>query len=94
MHNLCNYFKFGLVHRFRQKNFQHKIVTFFLPISFSICLGAQKKRLIETVLLSTHNICFGLEIRKLFLCDALLTNYKGLLVVKEVMLFLRFFFYI
>ena len=28
-------------------------------------LGAQKNRLIETVLLSTHNICFGLEIRKL-----------------------------
>ena len=26
-------------------------------------LGAQKNRLIETVLLSTHNICFGLEIR-------------------------------
>ena len=32
-----------------------------------ICfLGAQKNRLIETVLLSTHNICFGFrEIRKL-----------------------------
>ena len=29
-------------------------------------LDAQKNRLIETVLLSTHNICFGLEIRKLF----------------------------
>ena len=28
--------------------------------------GAQKNRLIETVLLSTHNICFGLEIRILF----------------------------
>ena len=28
-------------------------------------LGAQKNRLIETDLLSTHNICFGLEIRKL-----------------------------
>ena len=39
--------------------FQHKIVNFFLPIIFSIFLGAQKNRLIETVLLSTHNICFG-----------------------------------
>ena len=29
-----------------------------------MCLGAQKNRLIETVLLSTHNICFGREIRK------------------------------
>ena len=28
-------------------------------------LGAQKNRLIETVLLSTHNICFGLEILKI-----------------------------
>ena len=27
-------------------------------------LGAQKNRLIEAVLLSTQNICFGLEIRK------------------------------
>ena len=26
-----------------------------------MCLGAQKNRLIETVLLSTHNICFGCE---------------------------------
>ena len=25
----------------------------------SICFGAQKNRLIELVLLSTHNICFG-----------------------------------
>ena len=29
-------------------------------------LGAQKNGLIETVLLSTHNIYFGWEIRKLF----------------------------
>ena len=29
-------------------------------------LGAHKNRLIEMVLLSTHNICFGSEIRKLF----------------------------
>ena len=30
------------------------------------CLGAQKNRLIEAVVLSTHNICFGLEIRNYF----------------------------
>ena len=35
---------------------------------------AQKNQLIETVLLSTHNICFGLEIRKLFFWYALLTK--------------------
>ena len=29
-------------------------------------LGAQKNRLIETVLLSTHNICFVSDLRKLF----------------------------
>ena len=38
---------------------QRKIVIIFLPISINICFGAQKNRLIETVLLSTHNICFG-----------------------------------
>ena len=37
-------------------------------------LGAQKNPLIETVLLSTHNICFGREIRKLSFCYALLTK--------------------
>ena len=33
-----------------------------------------KNRLIETVLLSTHNICFGGEIRKLIFWYALLTK--------------------
>ena len=37
-------------------------------------LGAQKNRLIETVLLSTHNICFVWEIRKLNFRYALLTK--------------------
>ena len=40
-------------------------------------MGAQKNCLNEMVLLSTHNICFGWEIRKLFFRHALLT--KGLL---------------
>ena len=39
--------------------FERKIVNIFLLISFSIRLGAQKNCLIMTVLLSTHNICFG-----------------------------------
>ena len=40
------------------KMFERKIVIIFLPISFNIyVLDAQKNRL--TVLLSTHNICFG-----------------------------------
>ena len=37
-------------------------------------MGAQKNRLIETVPLSTHSICFGGEIRKLFFWYALLTK--------------------
>ena len=41
------------------KNVQRKIVNIFLPINLSICFGAQKNHLIETVPLSTHNICFG-----------------------------------
>ena len=41
------------------KNFQRKIVNIFLPIIFSICFGCSKNRLIKTVLLSTHIICFG-----------------------------------
>ena len=41
------------------KNFQLKIVIIFLPINLTYVLGAQKNRLIETVLLSTQNICFG-----------------------------------
>ena len=40
-------------------NYQRKKVNIFLPISFNICLAAQKNRLIETVLLSTHNIWVG-----------------------------------
>ena len=32
---------------------------YFLPSILTFVLGAQKNRAIETVLLSTHNICFG-----------------------------------
>ena len=37
-------------------------------------LDAQKNRFIETVLLSTHNICFGLEIKKIVLQYTLLSG--------------------
>ena len=36
-----------------------KLLLFFLSISSSICLGAQKNPLLEMVLLSTNNTCFG-----------------------------------
>ena len=42
-----------------RKFYELKIVIIFLPINLNMCLGAQKNHLIEMVLLSTHNICFG-----------------------------------
>ena len=51
-----------------------KFAFIFLPIILNMCLGAQKNRLIETVLLSTHNICFRLEIRKIIFQYTLLSG--------------------
>ena len=42
-----------------KQKFQRKIVNIFLPKFLAYVLGAQKNHLIETVILSTHNICFG-----------------------------------
>ena len=39
--------------------FQRKIVNIFYPAILTYILGAHKNRLTETVLLSTHIICFG-----------------------------------
>ena len=43
-----------------------KLYIFSYPSVLTYVLGAQKNHLIEMVLLSGHNICFGWEIRKLF----------------------------
>ena len=43
----------------KQKNVSVKVRLFSYPSVLSCDLGAQKNRLNETVLLSTHNICFG-----------------------------------
>ena len=56
MHLFCEAISMGPVKQFFLKR---KIVIIFIPISLNICLGAQMNRLIKTVLLSTHNICFG-----------------------------------
>ena len=49
-----------LHNRFRlTKNFSVKMLIFSYPSVLTYVLGAHKNRLIETVLLSTHNICFG-----------------------------------
>ena len=45
-------------------NLQRTILNIFLLIILTYVLDAQKNRLFETVLLTTHNICFGWEIRK------------------------------
>ena len=48
------------MHRFRKTKFLSvKLLIFSYPSVLTLVLGAQKNRLIETVLLSTHNICFG-----------------------------------
>ena len=39
-----------------------------------MCFGCSKERLTEKVLLSTHNICFGLEIRKIIFQYTLLSG--------------------
>ena len=44
--------------------FRVKLLIFSYPSILTCILDAQKNRLIETVLLSTHNICFVLEKRK------------------------------
>ena len=58
------------------------------PSVLTYVFGAQKNRLIEMVLLSTHNICFGWGIRKLNFRYALLTKvlyiYKTGIVQKNV----------
>ena len=46
---------------------------FSYPSVLTYVLGAQKNCL-ETVLLSTHNISFGWEIRKIIFCYALLSG--------------------
>ena len=49
------------------------LIIFYLKI-LAYVLGTQKNRYIETVLLSTHIICFDWEIRKAVFCYALLSE--------------------
>ena len=51
-----------------------KFSLFSYPLILTYGFGAQKNRLIETVLLSTYNICFGLEIKKIIFQYALLSG--------------------
>ena len=51
-----------------------KLRLFSYPPVYTCALGAQKNRLIATVLLSIHNICFGWVIRKIIFSYALLSG--------------------
>ena len=53
-------FIFFVHHRFRLTQFLSEtlLILSFLSV-LTYVLGAQKNRLIKTVALSTHNICFG-----------------------------------
>ena len=47
-----------------KQTFEPKIVKVFLSVGLNIDFWCSKNNLIETVLLSTHKICFGREIWK------------------------------
>ena len=52
-------YKAGVNKSRKAKIMPTKLQLFSYPLVSTYVLGAQKNRLIETVLLSTHNICFG-----------------------------------
>ena len=58
----------------KQSFFNVKLRSFPYPSVKTCVLVAQKTCLIETVLMSTHNICFGWEIRKIFFNYTLLSG--------------------
>ena len=49
----------GTLSQLSKKKNQRKIAINVLSISLTCVLGVQNNLLIETVILSTHNICFG-----------------------------------
>ena len=55
----------------KKKKMSVKLLVFLYLSALTCVLGAKKNGLIETVLLSTHNICFGSEVRKIIYSDAL-----------------------
>ena len=53
-----HYMRYGTNGKAKSNNFQCKVVFIFLLIISTYVLRAQKNLLIETLLLSTHNIRF------------------------------------
>ena len=73
-HNIC--FGWGIIKIIfsHAKLFCVKLRLFSHPWVKTCVLGALKNRLVETVVLSTHNICFGWGIRKIIFSYALLSG--------------------
>ena len=66
IHPTSCYDKISLLHSIdKNLNFNRNIVISFLFFHRNICWGNHLKRLTETLQMSTHNICFRVEIRKL-----------------------------
>ena len=59
VHNILNSSYGPSLVLFINKTFNVLLSIFSYPYFLAFVLGAQKNRLIETLLLSTHNICFG-----------------------------------
>ena len=58
----CQISGMNLSDRFQAtRYYNERVIPNFLPFfsAKNMCLGTQKNRLIEMVLLSTHKICFG-----------------------------------
>ena len=71
-----------MLHLSRQANhFVHKIVIIFLSFGLNISFWCSKEPLSEMVLLSTHNICFGWELRFFFFDHPLLSGGLGVVLV-------------
>ena len=59
-------------HRLTETNILGVKCEHFLIHQLNICLGAQKNRLIRTVLLSTHNICLVKKLDHFQVCTIIL----------------------
>ena len=56
----------AIFHGFKYVNFQMKNYNIFLILLKTLIVGTHKNRLIEAVLMSSHNQCFRANIRKIY----------------------------
>ena len=69
-----------------KQNILTKNVIFSYLFVLTYVLGSQKNRLIEMVLLSTHNTCIGCKVRKLFFDYSFLSGGLVLIYPSKYML--------